>query len=128
MADLVETIVADRAAGARRLVAEYGNRLYETAIHLCGRESDAEDYVFRTLEKAVARIEQFGGRSSLFTWMYEIMLNLIRTDARRKAANALDFPETMPESVAPAPDAGEGELCFEPAEEEVLEFEPKGEV
>jgi RNA polymerase sigma-70 factor (ECF subfamily) len=39
--------------------------------------------------------------------MYEIMLNLIRTDARRKGANALDFPETVPESASPAPDAGE---------------------
>jgi len=98
--------MADRAAGTRRLVAEYGSRLFETAIQLCGRESDAEDYVFRTLERAVARISQFGGRSSFFTWMYEIMLNLIRTDARRKGANALDFPETMPECQAPTPDAG----------------------
>lgn len=90
---LVDEIKADKAAGTRRLVAEYGNRLYETAIHLCGREADAEDYVFRTFEKAVSRIAQFKGRSSLFTWMYEIMFNIIRTDARRKGANALVFQE-----------------------------------
>ena len=103
---LAEEIAADKAAGTRRLVAEYGNRLYETAIHLCGRESDAEDYVFRTFEKVVARISQFKGQSSFFTWMYEIMVNLIRTDARRKAANALVFPETLPEREDPAPDPG----------------------
>lgn len=28
---VVDEIKADKAAGARRLVAEYGNRLYETA-------------------------------------------------------------------------------------------------
>ena len=103
---LREEIATDKAAGARRLVAEYGNRLYETAIHLCGRESDAEDYVFRTFEKVISRISQFKGRSSFFTWMYEIMVNLIRTDARRKAANALVFPETLPECEDPAPDPG----------------------
>ena len=103
---LLDEIKADKAAGTRRLVAEYGNRLYETAIHLCGREADAEDYVFRTFEKAVSRIAQFKGRSSLFTWMYEIMVNLIRTDARRKGANALVFQETLPEREDPAPDAG----------------------
>ena len=103
---VVDEIKADKAAGARRLVAEYGNRLYETAIRLCVRETDAEDYVFRTFEKAVSRISQFKGRSSLFTWMYEIMVNLIRTDARRKGANALVFQGTLPEREDPAPDAG----------------------
>jgi len=39
--DLVAEIVADKAAGTRRLVSEYGNRLYETAIRLCGNEADA---------------------------------------------------------------------------------------
>ena len=98
--------MSDRAAGARQLVAEYGNRMYNAAIYLCGRESDAEDYVFRTFEKVIARISQFKGRASLFTWMYGIMLNLIRTDLRRKGANALDFPEELPEVPAPGPDAG----------------------
>jgi len=45
--DLVAEIVADKAAGTRRLVSEYGNRLYETAIRLCGNEADAQDYAFR---------------------------------------------------------------------------------
>ena len=38
--------------------------------------------------------------------MYEIMVNLIRTDARRKGANALVFQGTLPEREDPAPDAG----------------------
>ena len=56
--------MADKAAGARRLVAEYGDRLYETAVRLCGNEKDAEDYVFRAFERAISRIHQFSGRSS----------------------------------------------------------------
>ena len=94
--DLVAEIVADKAAGTRRLVSEYGNRLYETAIRLCGNEADAQDYAFRTLERAVDRIRLFSGRSSFFTWLYEILVNLIRTDARRQAATALAFPEELP--------------------------------
>ena len=102
---LQDEIALDKAAGTRRLVAEYGSRLYETAICLCGNESDAEDYVFRTFEKVVERISQFKGKSSIFTWMYEIMVNIIRTDARRKGANALVFPESLPDREDPAPDA-----------------------
>jgi RNA polymerase sigma-70 factor (ECF subfamily) len=105
--DLVAEIVADKAAGTRRLVSEYGNRLYETAIRLCGNEADAQDYAFRTLERAVDRIRLFSGRSSFFTWLYEILVNLIRTDARRKAANALVFPEELPPCEDPRPNVGE---------------------
>ena len=104
---LQDEIALDKAAGTRRLVAEYGNRLYETAICLCGSETDAEDYVFRTLEKVVERISQFKGKSSIFTWMYEIMVNIIRTDARRKGANALVFPEILPEREDATPDASD---------------------
>lgn len=105
--DLVDEIIADRTAGARRLVDEYGNRLHETAFRLCGNAADAEDYAFRALERAVDRIHLFGRKSSLFTWICEILVNLIRTDARRKAANALVFPETLPECQDGRPDAGE---------------------
>ena len=99
-------MAADKAACARSLVAEYGDRLYETAIRLCGNETDAEDYVFRTLERAVERIDKFKGRSSVFTWLYEIMVNFMRTDARRKAANALTFPGELPEREDLRPNAG----------------------
>ena len=102
----LDEITADKTACAHRLVAEYGDRLYETAIRLCGNESDAGDYVFRTLERAIERIEGFKGRSSLFTWLYEIMVNLMRTDARRKAANALTFPGELPECEDQRPNAG----------------------
>ena len=67
--DIVSLIKSDRAGGAQRLVAEYGNRLYETAIRLCGNTADAEDYAFRTLERAIARIGSFKESSSFFTWL-----------------------------------------------------------
>ena len=105
--ELVDEILADKAAGTRRLVAEYGNRLHETAFRLCGNAADAEDYAFRTLERAVARIHLFKRQSSLFTWLYEILVNLIRSDMRRKGANALVFQESLPDMVDERPNVGE---------------------
>lgn len=113
--DLVAEIKADRAAGARRLVAEYGTRLFETAIRLCGNRTEAEDYTFRTLERAVSKIDAFRASSSLFTWLYEILVNLIRTDARRKAANALDFTDVLPEQVDPRPEPADAFAAREEA-------------
>lgn len=105
--DIAALIKADKAKGARRLVEEYGNRLYETAFRLCGNETDAQDYTFRTLERAVERIESFVGKSSLFTWLYSILANIIRSDARRKGNNSLVFPGDVPEEGEGGLDAGE---------------------
>lgn len=105
--ELIDEILADKAAGTRRLVAEYGGRLHETALRICGDAAAAEDYTFRTLERAVERIHLFARRSSLFTWLYEILVNLIRTDARRKAANALVFKEALPDREDERPNVGE---------------------
>lgn len=105
--ELIDEILADKAAGTRRLVAEYGARLHGTALRLCGNAADAEDYTFRTLERAVGRIHLFSRKSSLFTWLYEIMVNLIRTDARRKAANALVFQSKLPDREDERPNVGE---------------------
>lgn len=114
--DIVELLRKDREAGVRRLVAEYGNRLYETAIRLCGNTADAEDYAFRTLERAVSKIGTFRSSSSFFTWLYEILVNQIRSDLRRKAANALDFTDSLPEQVDPRPEPADALAAREEAE------------
>ena len=105
--ELIDEILADRATGTRRLVAEYGVRLHEAALRICGNATDAEDYTFRTLERAVGQIHRFGRRASLFTWLYEILVNLVRTDARRKAANALVFQATLPDCEDERPNVNE---------------------
>lgn len=114
--DIAELLRTDQATGVRRLVAEYGNRLYETAIRLCGNTADAEDYAFRTLERAVLRIGTFRSSSSFFTWLYEILVNQIRSDLRRKAANALDFTDSLPEQVDPRPEPADALAAQEEAE------------
>ena len=86
---LWELIAADIDSGAKRLVSEYGGRLYATAYRICGNEKDAEDLVQRTLVRIVERIGSFNGRSAFFTWMCAILVNFHRMDKRGKARNAL---------------------------------------
>ena len=59
MPDIWEELRTDRESGARRLVAEYGNRLYAAALFLCKNAADAEELVFRTLEQAARHIAQY---------------------------------------------------------------------
>ena len=105
--DLVDEIKLRPAAGARRLVAEYRERLYQVAYRLCLNAADAEDLSFRTLQRAVERIGSYRPDGSFFQWLYTILVNFRRMDVRRKAANMLDFTDDLPDAPADAPDAAD---------------------
>ena len=101
--DIWNEIAADPNAGAVRLVAEYGDRLYTAACGMVQCEAEAEDLVLRTFERTISKIGQYDGRCQFFSWLYSILLNFRRMDLRRKGANALVFDGEIPETEDPAP-------------------------
>jgi RNA polymerase sigma-70 factor (ECF subfamily) len=62
----------------RYLVATYGQRLLRSAWLLCGNETEAQDIVQDTLVEAMRCLGQFQGRSTVYTWLQGILLNLVR--------------------------------------------------
>lgn len=98
--------------GARRLVAEYGDRLYAAATLLCRNNADAEELVFRTLARAVDKIAQFRPPGDFFGWLYTILLNFRRMELRRKKPEIVlvGTPQELPQTGACAPDAAASEL------------------
>ena len=105
--EIWEEIAFDRESGAKRLVAELGDRLLTAACQITQNSADAEDLVFRTLSQVIAKAGQYDGRSAFYTWIYRILLNFRRMDLRRKGANSLVFMEELPETADPAPDPAE---------------------
>ena len=105
--EIWEEIVFDRERGAKRLVAELGDRLLTAAFQITQNSADAEDLVFRTFSQVIAKVGQYDGRSAFFTWIYRILLNFRRMDLRKKGANALVFMEELPEMEDPTPDPAE---------------------
>ena len=81
-----EQISLDAEVGARRLVAEFGDRLYGAAVLLCRDVGVAEDLVFRTFERVIERIGQYNPKLPFWNWLYAIMLNHFRMDMRRQRA------------------------------------------
>ena len=45
--------------GAKKLVSDYGNRLFAAAILLCADEHEAEELVFRTFDRVIKKIRQY---------------------------------------------------------------------
>ena len=93
--------------GAKRLIAEYGDRLYDVAFRLCQSEDGAEDLLSRTFVRAIERIALFSGGSTLYTWLYSILVNFWRMDLRSRKAEIATFTDTLPECPDDHPDPAE---------------------
>ena len=104
--EIWQEIKKDKERGARRLVAEYGNRIFAAALLLSSNDLDAEELTFKTLGRAVEKIHLFDPEKSFFTWLYTIMLNLHRMELRKKRLPIIpvgassDLPEVACDSFA----------------------------
>ena len=81
---VVQDIRNDLENGAMQLVAEYRDRLLRDAVAMCGDATEAEDFVFKTLDKAIRNIGTVRDEESLYDWMRTILQNEIRSAHRSK--------------------------------------------
>ena len=102
--EIWEEIKADPNAGAKRLVVEYGDRLYDAAVRLCLDENIAQELVSRTLLRAIERIGLFQGGSTLYTWLYTILVNFWRMELRKRKSEKVTFTDDLPDRPDESPD------------------------
>lgn len=57
------------------LVRRYRQKIKALALHLTGRESDAEDVTQEVFLLAYRKLDQFEGRSEFYTWLYRIAVH-----------------------------------------------------
>jgi RNA polymerase sigma-70 factor (ECF subfamily) len=91
-------------AGARRgdsesfrvLVERYQGRAYRLALRVLRDEERARDAVQDAFLKAYVHLDRFEGRSSFYTWLYRLVMNLC-LDARRRdrSSRVVAIPESM---------------------------------
>ncbi len=91
--EIWEDIKVDAEKGARRLVAEFWDRLYGASLILCRDEHAAEDLVFRTFSQALLKINQYDPDQPFWGWLYAILLNYFRGDMRKMKAEVSDEAE-----------------------------------
>lgn len=98
--EIWDEIENDPAAGARHLVAEYGDRLHQTAFRVCGNWHDAQDLVTRALIQAVRHIRSYQRKSSFYTWICSILFNLYKSDKRKAGVRAMVLAGTAEEAMS----------------------------
>lgn len=67
----------------QQATGEHFARIHRAALVLSGNPWDADDLAQETFLVLARHSQQFSGRSSLYTWLYGILLNLDRVHRRR---------------------------------------------
>ena len=63
-------------AALSQLVLNYSSRIYHLGLRLTGRHPAAEDILQATFLIMVKKINHFQGKSSFYTWLYRIAMNV----------------------------------------------------
>jgi len=73
---LVEQCRRGDSAATERLILKYQNRIYNVILRMCGNEADAAELSQESFVKVIENISRFEGRSSFYTWLFRIAVNL----------------------------------------------------
>lgn len=107
-AELIQHLQNGNEAAFQKLVALYGDRLYNTALGFLQNETDAEDAVQEVFIKAYQNIKTFKGEAALRTWLYRIAvthsLDILRKKKRQKSGGLLQSLFGKKEETFEAPD------------------------
>lgn len=71
------------ASDLAEVTAQHFARIHRAALVMCGNPWDADDLAQETFLVLARDRARFQGRSSLYTWLYGILLNLERRERRR---------------------------------------------
>ena len=94
--DLVREAREGSHAAFEALVRRYSDRAFRAAYRVVRDEAEAEDVLQEALIKAYRALRSFESRSSFYTWLYRIVVNLALDRRRRsKAAVSLEWDDNV---------------------------------
>jgi RNA polymerase sigma-70 factor (ECF subfamily) len=80
---LVEQCRLGRSAAMERLILRYQNRIYNVILKICANPDDAAELTQETFVKVIENIDKFEARSSFYTWLFRIAVNLTLNHCQR---------------------------------------------
>ncbi len=82
---LVEQWQRGDGAAMERLILKYQNRIYNVILKICADVDDAAELTQETFVKVIENIGKFERRSSFYTWVFRIAVNLSLNYCQRRA-------------------------------------------
>lgn len=68
-----------------QLILAYQNRIYNVILKMCGNADDAAELTQDTFVKTIENIDKFKGKSSFYTWIFRIAVNLTINHCKRRS-------------------------------------------
>jgi len=104
--ELVRQAQAGNQLALSELVNRYSMRIYHLGLRLTGTEQDAEDVLQETFLTMLKKIRQFQGKSSFYTWLYRVAINIslrkLKSKPRKYQHVSLDDPNIEKISSTPS--------------------------
>ena len=66
-----------------RLIIKYQNRIFNVILKICGNNDDAAELTQETFVKVIESLGKFREKSSFYTWVFRIAVNLTLTYCKR---------------------------------------------
>jgi len=105
--DLIERLQAGDERAFEELVTEYRERVYRVAWRILRDDEDAEDAAQEAFIKVFRSIERFERRSSLYTWIYRITVNIALNKLKRdKFRRMVPLGDMIRKDTRPGTDPG----------------------
>ena len=82
--ELIKDLKKGKETAYKEVIDLYGDQLFRTCYLILKDKGDAEDVVQESLVRVFKNIKNFKGNSKLYTWIYQIALNLSRDILRKK--------------------------------------------
>ena len=83
-ADLVQRAKAEDTHAFDQLVMKYSRKLYGLIYHMTSNSEDSNDILQDTFSKAYGSLERFRGKSTFYTWIYSIAVNMTLNHLKKK--------------------------------------------
>ena len=87
------------------LVRRYRDSVFNACVRICGQEADALDVTQSAFVKALEALPKFEQRSSFYTWIFRIAVNLAISQKRR-GRRAVQLAETFERETDASTDPG----------------------
>ncbi len=100
VAELVEQAAKGDVAAYAILVRTYQNRLFSAMFVMVNSREDAEDLTQEAFARAYNKLSTFENRSSFFTWLHRIAVNLAISHRRKhRRENSMRQPEAQVDQI-----------------------------
>lgn len=80
---LVEKCQKGDSQALERLIIKYQGRIYNVILKICANPDDAAELTQETFVKAIESLDKFARRSSFYTWIFRIAVNLTLNYCKR---------------------------------------------